>query len=202
MIGPPENLPRQDSGQLEEIRIAVTPQKSAESRPAIHSADWWRRRRRDYLLDRRHVCRAIGAMLLATAAVNMVPPVVAWRAWSSDWAAAPLARWVFLQGFAAAWIGLYAVFVWQVCHWTSLRAAAVAISAASLFWAVLAAGLRFGSPNGGWAAWLQLNPALVPRGSLWCLAMLCLCLVVVFLCGREAQRWHRTELLLAKVAAE
>ena len=188
--------------ELGDIQIAVGDRHADSATPVVRSSDWWRHRHRDYLQDRRNVCRVIGIAMWVIAVVNVIPPYVHWREWLGDWAAAPLPRWIFLQVFVSGWIAMYAVFVWQVCHWTALRATVVAMGLVSIAWAVVAAGLKFGAPRTGWAAWLQLPVSHVERGSLWCLAMLCLCLIAVYLCGRESQRWRKVETLLQRVVAD
>ncbi len=107
--------------------------------------------------------------------------------------------WCWILGLVAGLHLVYALFAWQVRDWSALSA----VATVELFWAaVLAAvvmALTLGGAQGAMAQWLGLGVASVRSAVIWCLARLCLAVIISYLLGREVYLWQRTERMLQEL---
>ena len=156
----------------------------------------WESRFRKSHDDRVVLARFLAACLVGIAIVNVVPAVVYWYRWTAMDQVTPLPRWIYLQIFAALLHVVYAVFLLQVSDWASLRAVSFAMLAIAMAFGLLSVGLIFGDGSDSVPQFLGLEPGLVRRAGLWCVAMLCVATLASYLGGRESARWQRAEKLL------
>lgn len=139
-----------------------------------------------------------GAMLIAVV-IHLIPALLYVYRWSENDLAGELPRWAYLQILLAILYSLYAVFLFQIPDWSALRVGAWVNLVIATIMGGLATGLGIGGSSGVFARWLGLTAGPVRQATLWCVAMLCLAVILSFLMGRESVIWRRTEDLMTQL---
>jgi hypothetical protein len=182
-------------GPLTEVLV----QRSGQDRSARISAIVSRAQRAE--LERRHLIRFFGFCLIGVALFNSIPAIYQWSLWSEEMAFRPLPRWTYLQIFIAGLHVVYAIYLLQIAHWTSMKAVAIVLLAVAIVFGVVSTGLVVGGGNGVIARFLNLPQIGIRNACLWCLAMLFLATLTSYVIGREARNWQRVDELLRSIYA-
>jgi hypothetical protein len=174
-----------------ELRVGdVSPPPSTD----VKTKDIWAQRVAQRLSGRRTSARLFAWSLVFLAVVTMIPPTLWWWEWTSLVAnQTTLPRWVYLSLFLMGLQGFYALLVRLVPDWSSLRAASFFLLTLACLMAVSSAGLSLSLNSNLIARLLQVPPSLQARGTIWCLALVCLNLLLSFWAFREYSQWRRTE---------
>ncbi len=143
--------------------------------------------------DRILLSRFLAMVMLLVAAINMAPAIDHWYRWSRESLGAALPAWTYVQIFVAALHVVYAVFVFQVPDWSSLKAVSVFLLTVAAVYGFIAAALWTGGIQGNVASWLGLSTLMLKDATIWCVAMLLLATMAALVVGREASNWQRTE---------
>jgi hypothetical protein len=150
-------------------------------------------------LERRYLIRFFGFCLIGVALFNSIPAIYQWSLWSEEMAFRPLPRWTYLQIFIAGLHVVYAIYLLQIAHWTSMKAVAIVLLAVAIVFGIVSTGLVVGGGNGVIARFLNLSQIGIRNACLWCLAMLFLATLTSYVIGREARNWQRVDELLRSI---
>ncbi len=159
----------------------------------------WEDRVRKSNSDRVVLARFFAVSLCVVAVVNMFPALYFGYDWYQSLENSTLPRWIYLQIFLAAIHVLYAIFLFQIPDWSSLRAVSVALLVIAFLFGLTSTSLLVGGGAGELAAFLGLTFTMIQRATIWCVAMLCLSTLMSYLGGREAANWQRAEQLLEEI---
>lgn len=110
---------------------------------------------------------------------------------------AGMSNWAFALIVLGIVHAAYALYLFQLPDWGTLRVASVAMIVTAAGFAMLLAVLSLGGGNLPLATSLQLDEFPDQRPELVCLIMLALSGLLGYLLGRASRRWHRSEQLLA-----
>lgn len=156
--------------------------------------DVWAQRVAHRLNGRRVSAQRFAWSLVFLAVVTMIPPTLWWWEWTQMLdSQATLPRWVYLSLFLMGLQCFYAVLVGLVPDWSSLRAASFFLLGLACLMAVASASLSMSVSSNFIARTLQVPSSLQARGTIWCLALVCLNLLLSFWAFREYSQWRRTE---------
>ncbi len=143
--------------------------------------------------DRVLMSRFFGLLLLVVAGINAAPAIYNWYLWSMESLAGDLPRWTYLQIFVAALHVIYAIFVFQVADWSTLKAVSAVLLVVAAIFGFVSVSLTLAGGNSAVAAFLGLPTAMMRNAMIWCIAMLLLTIISSYLSGREALNWQRVD---------
>jgi hypothetical protein len=159
----------------------------------------WIKRLQNANVERITMARILGLLVFAVAVVNALPAMIG--GFRSD----PMGdldivpRWMYLQWFVLGVLSLYGILIFQVPHWSTLRAISIAMLTIAFSFGLVSTGLLIENGHGTVTNFLALSQLTVRRATLWCALMLCLATVVAMVCGKEAADWRRAEQLLVEI---
>ncbi|MCH2181212.1 MAG: hypothetical protein MK108_04330 [Mariniblastus sp.] len=149
--------------------------------------------------DRKILARFYSACVFCTGVFNLLPAIYFWSTWDQVDLDPVWPRWAYLQIFVAGLHFIYAIYLYQIPDWSTLRTIAVAMLVLAMMYGVVSSGLLIGGGQGTVAHFLMLPSALLNQAAIWCVAMLCLATLISYLTGRESALWCRTEKLLNQI---
>ena len=149
--------------------------------------------------DRKILARFYSACVFCTGIFNLVPAIYFWLTWDQVGLAPDWPRWAYLQVFIAGLHIIYAIYLYQIPDWSTLRTIAFAMLVLAMLYGVVSSGLLIGGGQGIIAHFLMLPSDLLNQAAIWCVAMLCLATLISYLTGRESALWCRTEKLLNQI---
>lgn len=149
--------------------------------------------------DRIVLARFYSICVFCTGIFNLIPAIYFWYYWGHIEIEASWPRWAYLQIFVAGLHFIYAIFLYQIPDWSTLRTIAIAMLVFAMMYGLVSSGLLIGGGHGTIANFLRLPSALLNQAAIWCVAMLCLSTLISYLTGKESALWCRTEKLLNQI---
>lgn len=134
-----------------------------------------------------------GFLLLLIAGINLTPAIYNWYSWSMESRDSDLPRWTYLQIFIASLHVIYAILVFQVSDWSTLKAVSAVLLVVAAIFGFISVSLTIAGENAAVAVFLGLTPPLIKNAMIWCTAMLLTAVVASYLSGREAFYWQRVD---------
>jgi hypothetical protein len=166
------------------------------------SGDAWRQRLQEANANRAMLTKALAALVFIVGIINAGPAIFHWyQSWSATTSVA-VPRWTYLQFFVAALHGLYAVFIFQVSDWSSLRAVSVVMLVFAFGFGIVSTALLLEGGHGTISNFFSLSHLMVGKATLWSVSMLCLATLVAYVSGKEANDWKRAEQLLVEILSQ
>ena len=149
--------------------------------------------------DRIVLARFYSICVFCTGIFNLIPAIYFWYFGGHIEIGASWPRWAYLQIFVAGLHFIYAIFLYQIPDWSTLRTIAIAMLVFAMMYGLVSSGLLIGGGHGTIANFLRLPSALLNQAAIWCVAMLCLSTLISYLTGKESALWCRTEKLLNQI---
>ena len=149
--------------------------------------------------DRRVLARFFAFTVCMVAMINLLPAFIDGYAWYQAIETTILPRWIYLLVFVAAVHVIYAVLLFQIPDWSTLRAVSIALLGIAFVFGLFSTSLLFEGGGGIITNFLGLSYSIVQRAVIWCVAMLCLSTLMSYWGGREAAQWQRAEQLLIEI---
>lgn len=149
--------------------------------------------------DRIVLARFYSICVFCTGIFNLIPAIYFWYFWGDIEIGSSWPRWAYLQIFVAGLHFIYAIFLYQIPDWSTLRTIAIAMLVFAMMYGLVSSGLLIGGGHGTIANFLKLPSALLNQAAIWCVAMLCLSTLISYLTGKESALWCRTEKLLNQI---
>ncbi len=201
---PDDGLIRIETGELKvhvedfpplELQNAAPPETTATAR-----RDLWTQRVKKRLRGRQEATRLFAWGLFVLSVITAFPPSV----WIWDWSRSidvqqTLPRWVYLSILMLSLQLFNACLVRLIPDWSSLRGTGYFLLGGACLLAGIAAALVIQVPYNPVAAGLQTPRSLQSRAALWCLALVCLHILLGFWAFRESFNWRRTEQLFREL---
>lgn len=181
-----------------ELQTAALPVTTAATR-----RDLWTQRVTKRLRGRQEATRLFAWSLLVLSVITAFPPSV----WIWEWSRSidvqqTLPRWVYLSILLLSLQLFDAWLVRLIPDRSSLRGTGYFLLGGACLLAGIAAALVIQVPNHPVATWLQTPRSLQSRAALWCLALVCLHILLAFWAFRESFNWQRTEQLFHELFPE
>ncbi len=149
--------------------------------------------------DRRVLARFFAYTVCMVAMINLLPAFIDGYTWYHAVETTILPRWIYLLVFVAAVHVIYAVLLFQIPDWSTLRAVSIALLGIAFVFGLFSTSLLFEGGGGIITNFLGLSYSIVQRAVIWCVAMLCLSTLMSYWGGREAAQWQRAEQLLIEI---
>ncbi len=149
--------------------------------------------------DRRVLARFFAFTVCMVALINLLPAFIDGYTWYHAVETTILPRWIYLLVFVAAVHVIYAVLLFQIPDWSTLRAVSIALLGIAFVFGLFSTSLLFEGGGGIVTNFLGLSYSIVQRAVIWCVAMLCLSTLMSYWGGREAAQWQRSEQLLVEI---
>lgn len=149
--------------------------------------------------DRRVLARFFAFTVCMVAMINLLPAFIDAYSWYHAIETTILPRWIYLLVFVAAVHVIYAVLLFQIPDWSTLRAVSIALLGIAFVFGLFSTSLLFEGGGGIITNFLGLSYSIVQRAVIWCVAMLCLSTLMSYWGGREAAQWQRAEQLLIEI---
>jgi hypothetical protein len=164
--------------------------------------DAWRQRLQEANSNRVMLTKALAALVFVVGIINAGPAIFHWyQSWSAT-TSVSIPRWIYLQIFVAALHGLYAIFIFQVSDWSSLRAVSVAMLVFAFGFGIVSTALLIEGGHGTVSNFFSLSHLMVGKATIWSISMLCLATLVAYVSGKEANDWKRAEQLLVEILSK
>jgi len=162
----------------------------------------WRKRLKDANSDRIALAKVLAIMILIVGLINMVPALMHWYHSSSALESFGPPRWTYLQIFVAALHLIYALLLFQITDWSSLRAVSVAMLTVAFGYGMLSTALLIGGSNSSVGYFFGVPSMMAGKAAIWSVSMLCLETLIALATGKEANDWRRAEQLLIQIAGK
>lgn len=155
-----------------------------------------KRSRRDRIFLTRWIC----GLLLLLAIVNAIPAVIQIYTDVGPLAVTTIPKWIYVQLFVALLHTIYAIFLWQIPDWSSLRSIACVLLVFAAWYGFVGASLLLAGGAGQVARFLELPFSLLQRAKIWCVAALLIELVGSYVAGIEAMNWKKMERIFLQIS--